>query len=307
MNARVITSHGLAMLSEHGKLLFHSGRIIAHVAGIAVLCHQRERHFLAVTPDQQRDMWFLDTLGLINGTTHLIIVALEVRLLLGPHRQNDLNRLAQMTQTLRGLRILIAIGAIFVLIPARPDAKVQATMREHVYSARHFGQQRRMAIAIARDHLADAYVAGITRQRSRTHPAFKRHFRRRVGDRMKVVNQPGGSETNLVSRLSHTRHRFVGFHRVLDPCQIHGPALGNKQTKLQCHVCDSFFFGKWKTLVFFYDVLRSPLTTEITKVRRFHSGLAKPSLLSTPQRQAATSKTSTTTRMIRISIAFSFS
>src|SRR5260370_482135 len=52
---------------------------------------------------------------------------------------------------------------------------------------------------------------------------------------MKVINKPDGSETNLVSRLSDPRHRFVGFHRVLDPCQIHGPALGNKQTKLQCH------------------------------------------------------------------------
>src|SRR5216684_7971434 len=202
MNALVITSHGLAMLFEHGKLLLHGGRIITHVAGIGVLRHQLERHLLAITPDQQRDMWFLDALGLINCTTHPIIVALEVRLLLGPHRQNDLNRLAQMTQTLWRIRVLIAISAIFVLIPASPDAKVQATMREHVYGARHFCQQRRMAIAIARDHLADAYVPGITRQRSRAHPALKRHFLRGVWNRVKVVNEPGGSETNLVSRLS---------------------------------------------------------------------------------------------------------
>src|SRR6266849_2114786 len=86
MNALVITSHGLAMLFEHGKLLLHGGRIITHVAGIGVLRHQLERHLLAITPDQQRDMWFLDALGLINCTTHPIIVALEVRLLLGPHR-----------------------------------------------------------------------------------------------------------------------------------------------------------------------------------------------------------------------------
>ena len=52
---------------------------------------------------------------------------------------------------------------------------------------------------------------------------------------MKVINEPDGSETNLVSRLSDPRHRFVGFHRILDPCQIHSPALGNKHTKLQCH------------------------------------------------------------------------
>ncbi len=122
-----------------------------------------------------------------------------------------------------------------MLIPARPDAEVQAATREHIDSARHFGQQRRMAIAIARDHLSDADGSGITRQRSRAHPAFKRHFLRGGWNGLKVINEPDGSETYLVSRLSDPRHRFVGFHRVLDPCQIHGPALGNKQTKLQCH------------------------------------------------------------------------
>src|SRR5258706_10836711 len=76
MNTLVITSHGLAMLFEHGKLLLHAGRVIAHIAGIGVLRHQLERHLLAVATDQQRNMWLLDALGLVNGTTHLIILAL---------------------------------------------------------------------------------------------------------------------------------------------------------------------------------------------------------------------------------------
>src|SRR6266704_4836290 len=144
-------------------------------------------------------MWLLDALGLINGTTYLIIGALEVRLLIFPPRQHNLDRLAQLPQAQRRIRIRIAIRAIFVLIPARPDAKVQAAMREHVDGARHFGEQRRMAIAIARDHLADADGPGITRQRSGAHPAFKRHFLRGAWNRVKVINEPDGSETNFVS------------------------------------------------------------------------------------------------------------
>src|SRR5260370_12261365 len=132
MNTLVITSHGLAMLFEHGKLLLHGGRIITHVAGIGILRHQLERHLLTITPDQQRNMWLLDALGLVNGTTHLVIGALEVCLLLSPQRPDDLNRLAQLTQTLRGTRILIAIGAVLVLIPPRPTPKVHAPIRPHI-------------------------------------------------------------------------------------------------------------------------------------------------------------------------------
>src|SRR5258708_8326309 len=93
MNSLVITSHGLAMLFKHGKLLLHGGRIITHVAGIGILRHQLERHLLTITPDQQRNMWLLDALGLVNGTTHLVIRALEVCLLLTPHPPPDLTPL----------------------------------------------------------------------------------------------------------------------------------------------------------------------------------------------------------------------
>src|SRR5262245_42849435 len=180
-------------------------------------------------------MGFLDTLGLIDGTTHLIRGALEMRLLLLPHRQNEDYRLAQLTQPLWGVRIGIAIGVVFVFIPARPDAKVQAAMRVHIDGTGHFCQQGWVAITLARDHLADADGSGVTRQPSRTHPAFKRYFLPRVGNRVEVVNQPGGSETDFFSRLSDPGHGFVGFHGILDRCQIHGPALGDQHTKCECH------------------------------------------------------------------------
>src|SRR5258706_12444800 len=101
MDALVITSYGLAMVFEHSKLLLHGGRIITHIAGVGMLRHQLERPLLTIAPDQQRGMWLLDALGLIDGTMHLIIFALEVRLLLSPHRQQDLDRLTQLTKAHR--------------------------------------------------------------------------------------------------------------------------------------------------------------------------------------------------------------
>src|SRR5712692_2482337 len=173
MNTLVITSHGLAMLFEHGKLLLHAGRIITHIASVGVLRHQLERHLLTIAPDQQRDVRLLDALGLINGTTHLIILAFKGGLLLSPQRPDHLNRLAQLTQTFRGIRIRIAVSAVLVLIPACSNAEIEPSVTEYIDGARHFCQQRGMAITIARDHLADTYIAGITRQCSRAHPAFK--------------------------------------------------------------------------------------------------------------------------------------
>src|SRR5262245_31706537 len=106
-------------------------------------------------------MGLLDTLGQIDGATHLIRGSLEMRLLLLPHRQNEDYRLAQLTQPLWGVRIGIAIGVIFVFIPARPDAKVQAAMREHIDGTGHFSQQGWVAITITRDHLSDTDGPGV--------------------------------------------------------------------------------------------------------------------------------------------------
>src|SRR5713101_7490862 len=163
MNTLVIRSHGLAMLFEHGKLLLYAGRIITHVAGIGVLRHQLERHLLTVTPDQQRNMGLLDALGLVNGTTHLIILAFKGGLFLCPHGANHLDRFAQIAQALRRIRIVVAVSAVLVLIPTCSNTEIEPSVTEYINGARHLCQQRGMAIAIARDHLADAYGSGITR------------------------------------------------------------------------------------------------------------------------------------------------
>jgi hypothetical protein len=73
-------------------------------------------------------MGFLDAFGLIDSTPYLVRGALEVSFPLLPHRQNDLHRFAQLPQTLWSVRIRIPIGAIFLLIPACPNANRNCTL-----------------------------------------------------------------------------------------------------------------------------------------------------------------------------------
>src|SRR5579875_940965 len=135
MNTLVRPSHRITVLFEHSELVFNRLKIATHVAGIAVLRNQFESDFLAPTTDQQRNMWLLDAFGLIDRTIDMIIFPLEDSFFLRPQRQNDLDSLAQIAQALRSVGIVVAIGAIFVLIPAGTDAKIEAPVAQHVHGA----------------------------------------------------------------------------------------------------------------------------------------------------------------------------
>src|SRR5579883_1430523 len=101
---------------------------VADIASVGILCDQLQRHLLAPAADEQRDMRLLHPFRLINCATHVIIPALERRLLLAPHLQDNLHRLAKVAQAFRGIGILIAIGPVLMLIPARANAEVQSAM-----------------------------------------------------------------------------------------------------------------------------------------------------------------------------------
>jgi hypothetical protein len=90
----VIASELLAVLFEYGSCVCDRWHISPTRAGARVLCDQPEGHFFASSPNQEWDMGFLDTFGLVDCSPHLVIGPLKVRLLLCPHRQDDLNDLA---------------------------------------------------------------------------------------------------------------------------------------------------------------------------------------------------------------------
>jgi len=115
------------------------------------LRHQLERHLLATTANQQGDMRLLDPFGLVDRATYLVVLAFKDRFFLCPHSQDYLNGITQAAQTFSCVRILIAIGAIFVLKPACSNTKVQASVAENIDCAGHFGEQSRITITVAGD------------------------------------------------------------------------------------------------------------------------------------------------------------
>src|SRR5256886_2076657 len=89
-------------------------------------------------------MRFLHSLWLVDCAAHLVILSLKGRLFLLPHCVNHLQRFTQLAQALRCIWKSIAIRSIFLLIPARTYAKVQATMAQHIKGAGHLRHQGRI-------------------------------------------------------------------------------------------------------------------------------------------------------------------
>src|SRR6266700_8147886 len=106
-------------------------------------------------------MWLLDPFGLVDGAAHLVVFALEDCFFLSPHGQEHLHRLTKTPQAVSRIRKVVAIGAILLLVPAGSDAKGEPSMREHIDCAGHFGEQSRIAIAVAGDRLANTDTPGI--------------------------------------------------------------------------------------------------------------------------------------------------
>src|SRR5256884_9984054 len=84
----------------------------------------------------------------------------------------------------------VAVGTIFVLMPARAKATNEPAMTEYIDSAGHLCQQRGVAITVARHHLANAHAFGIASQGGRADPAFKGHFLCGRGNRMEMIVEP---------------------------------------------------------------------------------------------------------------------
>src|SRR2546421_11452086 len=120
------------MLLEHRELVLQRLQVAAHITGIAILRYQLQCHLLTAASDQDWNVRFLHPFWLINRAAHVVILPLKGRLFLLPHSVNDLERFAQLAQALRSIWKRIAIRSIFMLIPARADAKVQATMAQHI-------------------------------------------------------------------------------------------------------------------------------------------------------------------------------
>src|SRR5579884_933869 len=220
MDALVIAPHSYTVFFEYCELALDGLQITIDITGITILRDQFERYFLAASPNQDRDMWFLHAFRLVDSTPHLIILTLEMSLLLCPHRQNDLECLAQEAQACRCIRVIVAITAILMFVPTSTNTEVESSVREDIDSTRHLCQQRGITIAIAGNCLTNADTFCVTCHSSGGGPALERHFLRWSRNSMKVIAQPERRITFLIGDSGNAGHRLISFNRIFNTRQF---------------------------------------------------------------------------------------
>ena len=192
-------------------------------------------------PTQMGGCGFLDALRLVDRAVDPVVLAGERGVRLGPHGPDDLERLLQHAETLGDLRERVPVRVELVLVPARADPEVEAAVAEHVHRGGHFGEQGRVAVAVAGDHLADPDPARVASERGGRGPALECGFEDRPVVGVEVVEEPDGVEPQAFGRLRHPAHRLELLDRILDVDQVEDPALRDEQPEPQpMHACASW-------------------------------------------------------------------
>src|SRR5215212_10200850 len=91
----VVAADILAVALEDIELVADRLNVAHDVAGVAPLGYQPERHSLAAATDPERRMRLLDTFRLVDWPVDRVVLALETRVVLGPHAVDDLAGLAE--------------------------------------------------------------------------------------------------------------------------------------------------------------------------------------------------------------------
>src|SRR3712207_8244037 len=95
---------------------------------------------------------------------------------LGPHAVDDLAGLLEGAHPYRDLGEAVAVGAPLVLVPAGAEPEEEPAVAHHVDRRGDLGEERRVALAVAGDHLPDLDALGVARE-----PGADRSEERRVG------------------------------------------------------------------------------------------------------------------------------
>ena len=116
--------------------------------------HHPQRLALAAAADPDRRMGLLHGLGVALGAVHPEVLALVAGVGLGPHPLHDLDALLEHGDAGPGGREVVAVGPELVLVPPGADPPVEPAAAHHVDAGGDLGQQRRVPVASAADHLA---------------------------------------------------------------------------------------------------------------------------------------------------------
>src|SRR3990172_6246244 len=140
------------------------GGNVGGVPAVGVLGDRAERPFLseAADPDPQMP---LQRFGITPGLVELEVATAEVRDPLVEEEPQDLNRLFQLVLAHPYALEGEAVPFILTLVPAGPDAALDAPPRDVVDGAERLGQHAGVAIVDAEDEAADADVLRLVGQR----------------------------------------------------------------------------------------------------------------------------------------------
>src|SRR5215210_210168 len=181
-------------------------------------------------------MGLLYALGFVYGTVYRIELALENRLVLGPHAMDYLAGLPEHPHPFWYLGEAVAVGAPLVLVPASAQAEEEPSVAHHVYRRGDLSQKRRVAVAVAGDHLPYLYSLGIAAEAGGGRPALEDRVHRRLRNGVEVVVDPDRVvPAALLGDLRHPGHRLVLLDGIFYLDKIHPPTLWNEHTELNRH------------------------------------------------------------------------
>src|SRR5262249_31042897 len=142
LDARGVAPERGAMALEDRNLLPELVDRTAEVPALRVLRDQAQQHLLAAAADHDRRMRLLQGLGIAPGALDPVVAAVELRALVAPHAQADLQRFGELPQARSDRREVVAVGAILVFVPPGAETELEAALAHVIERARHLGQQR---------------------------------------------------------------------------------------------------------------------------------------------------------------------
>src|SRR5918997_1531154 len=232
----VVAPEVLAVPAQHAELVAQPLRVAADVAGVAPAGDEPQGDLLAAAPDPERRVRRLHALGLVYGPVYLVELAVEDYAVLGPHAVDDLAGLLEGAHPYRDLGEAVAVGAPLVLVPAGAEAEEEPAVAHHVDRRGDLGEERRVAVAVAGDHLPDLDALGVAREPGADRPALEDGVLGRLGGGVEVVVDPDGVVgPGRLGHLGHPRHRLVLLMRVLYLDQVHAPPLRDEDAEIYRH------------------------------------------------------------------------
>jgi len=159
-------------------------------------------HARSVTADPHTGTWLLQGLRRARRVLDAEVLSGIRCALFGPHPPADLDSVDHLADAHFRRRELIAVGAVFELLPSRSDAELEPAARHHVDTCRDLGQQRGIPVGDRCHHRSESERGRVLREPRKKCPRFEAIGGRRVRAQKEVIRDPQSGEA---VRLSVTR------------------------------------------------------------------------------------------------------